>query len=378
MHIGVLTTSYPRFPGDPAGNFVAGLNRYLVRCGHTVEVLAAGDGPDERMAPIEVRRVASRLFYGGGAPDALAAGWSSYVEAGRFSLRMLRLLRWRAAGFQALISHWVLPSGLLVAVGAPRCRHLMIAHSSDIHLLRRLRAEALLRALRRRADLVYTASSLQVPGAPGRVVPMGVDAAEFAGIGAAERQTARLRLGLSRPTALFLGRLVPVKGLGVLLRVLGTEGVPADLLIAGDGPERARLSGMAAGLSLGDRVRFLGEVHGAARRELLAACDVVVLPSVLLPDGRTEGAPTVLLEALCAGCPVVASAVGGVAELVGDAGLVVPPGDQARLGAALREATAPGWRERLGSRAAARGARYDWSMVGPLVLGDLLRCGAKN
>jgi len=388
VHIGVLTTSYPRATDDPAGAFVAGLDRYLRGTGHTVEVLCAGEAgpaPAREMAAAGegaleiVRRIPSALFYHGGAPDALAAGPSAararaIASAAAFSLRLLRLCRRRAPAWDAVVSHWLVPCAAAAVLAAPRLPHLMIAHSSDVHLLRRLRLLPLVRALGRRGDLVYTAAALQVPGAPGRVVPMGIDAAAFAPPGEAERRAARAALGLRRPSALFLGRLVPVKGVSVLLDALAREGRydRYDLLIAGDGPCRAALAGQAA--ALGDRVRLLGEVRGGARRELLAAADALVLPSLRLPDGRTEGAPTVLMEALCAGLPVVCSDVGAARDIVQDAGVVVPPGDRARLAEALRRVTglAPPERDALRVRAAARGARFDCGVVGPSLVGPWL------
>src|SRR5438128_704625 len=82
----------------------------------------------------------------------------------------------------------------------------------------------------RRADLVYSDGSLRPEGAPGRVSPMGIDVAAFRAPG--PREEARGRLGLRGPTALFLGRLVPVKGVALLLDALGlTPGL--DLLVAG-------------------------------------------------------------------------------------------------------------------------------------------------
>ncbi len=371
VRIGVVTTSYPRFPGDPAGTFVAGLNRYLHTLGHQVQVVAAGElGAAETSlseAGIAVSRVPSALFYHGGAPDALSLG--RIGEAGRFSLALRSRCRERLRGCQALISHWLVPCGLIGALCAAGRPHLMIAHSSDVHLLRRWQGEALVRWLARRGDLVYTASSLVVAGAPGRVVPMGVDAAAFAEGARGERQAARERLGVVRPTLLFLGRLVPVKGVDRLLAALALPAARGwDLQVAGDGPDRERLMNLAA--ALGDRVRFLGEVRGDARRHLLLAADVLCLPSVRLADGRTEGAPTVLLEAMCAGCPVVASDVGGVAALVGGAGRLCPPGDVAALAEALGAALDPGWRGRMRDLARTQGARHDWSEIGPALLGS--------
>lgn len=374
MRIGVLTTSHPRFPDDPAGNFVAGLNRHLRGLGHQVEVVAAGPGDGPAGLDWEaVYRVPSALFYEGGAPDALSVG--RVGEAARFSLGLLRACRERLRGCEALLSHWLVPCGVVGALCAAGRPHLMIAHSSDVHLLRRLRGEALVRWLSRRGDLVYTASSLVIPGAPGRVAPMGIDAAAFVPMPvghsdpSSERGAARARLGLSRPTVLFLGRLVPVKGVAHLIEALAHR-AQWDLLIAGDGPEREALCRRAA--PLGRRVRFLGEVRGPARRDLLLGADLLCLPSVRLPDGRTEGAPTVLLEAMCAGCPVVASDVGGVAALLGDAGLVYSPGPAgpvAALAAALDVALDPRWRADRRQAGLRRGPRHDWSRTGPLLLG---------
>ncbi len=126
------------------------------------------------------------------------------------------------------------------------------------------------------------------------------------------------------------GRLAPQKGFELLLEAAVTWGDlrPAPLLvIAGDGPLAGALRSQAASLSLA--ARFTGY-----RRDLpglLAAADVFVLPSTW------EGQSLVLQEALRAGVPVVATRVGGNAEVTGpDAALLVPPGDRQALGAAVR------------------------------------------
>ena len=379
MRFGVVTTSYPRFDEDPAGGFVRGLNRFLVHRGHTVEVIAAGEpnDPAQTTAPglpdqdgIWVRRVPSGLFYKGGAPDALAQGGAAGIaDALRFSGRLIAACAQQVRRCDALISHWLVPCGVAAALCAGGRPHVAIAHSSDVHLLRRLCLTRIGRWLGRRAQLVYTSASLQLAGAPGRVVPMGVAVAEFAAT-PEQRAAARRELGVTTKTVLALGRLVPVKGLAGLLAALGQlSGV--DLLIAGDGPLRRTLE-QAAG-PLGPRVRFLGEVHGALRRRLLHGCDALVLPSRILPDGRTESAPTVLLEALAAGCPIVATAVGGVAELVGDAGLIVPPDAPAALAAALQQILCvPGVAAVLSEKARARAAAYDWEAIAPRLLGPQL------
>lgn len=385
MRIGVLTTSYPRYPGDPAGHFVAGLNRYLVGRGHSVEVLAASEpgaasAASEPVEPgVTVQRIPSPLFYRGGAPDALAAGLDGArlavaIEAARFSARLGQLLRAGQAqaqaqvGYDALISHWVVPCGMVAAALGGDCPHIAVAHSSDVHLLRRLRLESAVRYVSSRARLVYTSASLRVPGAPGVVVPMGIDTAAFQGT-PDQRAAARRRLAAAGPAVLFLGRLVAVKGVGLLLAALAQTG-GLDLWIAGDGPLRAGLEAEALRRGLGPRVRFFGEVAGALRRDLLLACDALALPSLVLADGRTDGAPQVVLEGMAAGCAVVASRVGGVPELIQDAGWLVAPGDAGALAQALVEAVQPGrLRDERVAKALRRAATYDWASVAPRILG---------
>jgi glycosyltransferase involved in cell wall biosynthesis len=321
---------------------------------------------------VRVLRFPSSLFYRGGAPDALGSGRTAFLEALRFSGTLGRALRARHSGYDALLSHWLVPCGALTAALVGGRPHVAIAHSSDIHLLRRLRLESLARYVAARSRLVYTSASLRIPGALGVVVPMGIDVAAFRAT-AEQRALAQERWAVDSKTVLFLGRLVPVKGVSVLLQALAK--LPSyKLWIAGEGPLAGALQAEAA--ALGTRVRFLGEVDAARRRELLWACDVLAVPSLTLPDGRTEGAPQVVLEGLAAGCAVVASAVGGIGELLGDAGWLLPPGNAEALATALREAgddqgPEPAPRAKMRTRALLRAHRFDWSVVAPQILGAL-------
>jgi glycosyltransferase involved in cell wall biosynthesis len=99
---------------------------------------------------------------------------------------------------------------------------------------------------------------------------------------------------------------------------------PANLVIAGDGPMREGTR---------DRIAFLGEIDAARRDQLLREASVVAIPSRVLPNGRSEGVPLVALEALAAGVPVIASAVGGLRELPHVE--LVPPEDPRALAAAI-------------------------------------------
>ncbi|WP_435283661.1 glycosyltransferase family 4 protein [Streptomyces koelreuteriae] len=158
---------------------------------------------------------------------------------------------------------------------------------------------------------------------------------------------------------LFVGRLERVKGAHVLLdafRLLLGSHSGATLDIVGEGTDRARLEAAAADLTAAGRVRFTGWLSPTAVRRALAAASVVVVPSVW-----PENFPTVALEALQCGRPLVASRVGGLPELVGeDNGVLVPPGDAPALAEALRPLLGdPDRLRRLGEGSAARAARYD-------------------
>ena len=146
----------------------------------------------------------------------------------------------------------------------------------------------------------------------------------------------------------FAGRLVEQKDLGLLLEaVAAVPGVRLALL--GDGPERPRLEAERTRLGLGDRVRFLGGGDREAVLRLFAAADVAVLSS------SWENFPHTVVEALAVGAPIVATAVGGVPEVVhdGENGLLVPPRDREALTAALRRITDDGeLRARLAAAAA--------------------------
>jgi glycosyltransferase involved in cell wall biosynthesis len=152
----------------------------------------------------------------------------------------------------------------------------------------------------------------------------------------------------NRPLVLVPARLDGQKGHVHLLAA--AEHVPdAVFALAGEGAERDRLHELARGLGVQDRVVFLGQRHDVA--ELLAVCDVVVLPSL------DEGLSVAVLEAMAVGRPVVASAVGGTPEAVHDGvtGLLVPPANPAQLAAAIRRVIEDrALAERLGDAARAR------------------------
>jgi glycosyltransferase involved in cell wall biosynthesis len=199
-----------------------------------------------------------------------------------------------------------------------------------------------------------------------QVVRLGVVPSEFAPPGhLPERDGA--------PTVVAVGQLARRKGHEVLLRALALMRSPARLVLVGDGPERERLERLARDLGLDGRVRFAGARGQHEIPGFYADADVFCLPSF------QEGVPVVLMEAMAAGLPVVATRIMGVPELVEDgvSGVLVAPGREDELAAATDALLDD--RERAAALAGAGRARveelYDLNANVPALAALLRRAG---
>jgi glycosyltransferase involved in cell wall biosynthesis len=139
---------------------------------------------------------------------------------------------------------------------------------------------------------------------------------------------------------LAVARFCEKKGLDTLLEAAGLlrdRGVPFELVLFGDGPLREALVAQAAGLRLDERVRFGGAVPQEEIARRMRACHVVVLACRRDRAGDMDGIPTVFMEAMATGRPVVSCAISGIPELVRheETGLIVPPDDPVALADAL-------------------------------------------
>ena len=320
MRVAVLTTSYPRSPGDAAGRFVADAVDRLRARGVGVEVV----GPEQ------FRHYG--IAYGHGVLGNLRRRpWLTLLVPGLLA-SFVRAARKVEADL--LHAHW-LPSGWVAArTGKP---YVVQVWGTDIELARR--APRLARSVLDGARLVIAASnelasSARVLGARDvRVIPSGVDLPAEVG---EEAQP---------PEVLYAGRLSEEKG--VLELVEATQGM--NLRVAGDGPLRNRVPGAR------------GFVPHDELQRLYAQAAVVACPS------RREGFGVACLEAMAHGRPVVATSVGGLLDLVldGETGLVVPPRNPPALRAALeRLLEDPELRRAYGAAGRARAAeRFSWRSV---------------
>ncbi len=320
MRVGVLTTSYPRHPGDVVGRFVADAVEHVRRRGVDVEVV----GPEQFRT--------YGLTYGHGVVGNLRRRpWLALLVPGLLASFVRAARRIDA---DLLHAHW-LPAGWVAArTGKP---YVVQVWGTDVELARR--APRLARSVLRGARLVIAASTALADSARElgatevRVIPSGVDLPADVGAEA------------DPPELLYAGRLSPEKGVEEL--VTAARGL--NLVVAGDGPLRSLVP------------NALGFVPHDQLVLLYARAAVVVCPS------RREGFGVACLEAMAHARPVVATAVGGLRDLVvdGETGLVVPPRDPPALREALERLVAdPGLRRRLGAAARRRAQeRFSWDVV---------------
>jgi starch synthase len=325
VRVAVLTTSYPREDGDHAGRFIADQVAHLRQRGIDVDVLAPGGYRDFGLA------------YG----DGVVANLRQRPWAGPLLLAsMSRAARRAARDIDLIHAHWLPAGAAALTTGRP---FVVTVHGTDVDLARR--APWIARTVLRRARVVVSVSRAlaeEVRRLGARrieVIPNGVEIASEPGVEA------------DPPHVLYAGRLSPEKG----VEDLAEAARDLPLVVCGDGPLRSLFPG-----ALG----FLPR-DALARRYAEAA--VVACPS------RREGFGVSCAEAMAWGKPVVAAAVGGLLDLVedGETGLLVPPGEPARLREALERLLAdPALRRRLGEQARARVASVcAWDRVTDALLG---------
>jgi glycosyltransferase involved in cell wall biosynthesis len=188
-------------------------------------------------------------------------------------------------------------------------------------------------------DLARRALLLEnVPAEKIVVQPVGVDRRVFNRDVNAEGLLRRWNIPSGAPVILYCGRLIREKGIVHL--VLALEHVlDAVLVIAGVGPEKPRLQAAARARGVVDRIRFVGHFPYHEMPRLYASADVFCLPSETAPYWE-EQFGMVLAEAMCCGRPIIAAATGAIPEVVGDAGVLVPPSDPKELASALEHLVA--------------------------------------
>jgi glycosyltransferase involved in cell wall biosynthesis len=270
-----------------------------------------------------------------------AADWLSTVECALGLWRLPRMLKGRS--FDILHS-FLYRANIFGRLAAPRCgiarvvNAVRVTAEEESPLMRRLDAGTI-----HRADAVCALSESLARELKDRlglspekiaVIPNGLDTEAADRALRESRGESRLRLGLSPADMVVaaIGRLHRQKGHSALLeafRPFSLDHPRGRLILAGEGPEGPALRAQAERLRIAPHVLFAGPV--SSPWPILAAADIFVLSSLY------EGMPNVLLEAMAASLPVVATSVGAVPEMITDGreGLMVPPGDPGALADAL-------------------------------------------
>jgi glycosyltransferase involved in cell wall biosynthesis len=360
LRVLTITHNYPRFPGDPAGAFVARIAEAAAAEGHRVAVIAPhapGASLEQSSAGVELRRFRyapdrfERVAYTGNLHQSTLLSLGAALAFPGFLLSFSNAVREAVKKFepQVIHAHWWLPGGWFASrAGVP---YLVTCHGSDVRLLHRSRLFR--RSARRvlvRAALVTAVSNFlardirdAIPGLKSevRVTPMPLDVETFLQ-GMHEEK-------IQPPRILYAGNLVASKGVDVLLRAvaeLRRRGIECGLKVLGNGPELDALQRLAGELGLGSCVTWSGFVPQAHMPSEYGASTVTVLPT----RGNAEGLGLTLVEALLAGSAVVGTPAGGIPEVVQHerTGLIARDGDWNDLADQIeRLLSDPALRERL-------------------------------
>jgi glycosyltransferase involved in cell wall biosynthesis len=388
LRIAVITSSFPRFQGDGVGSFIYSLTSSLARLGHELVVLA----PDDPQAvanwqtDVIVKRIRfvwprswSRLGHAHSLSGDVRMKWHAYPLAGLFSLSSIPVLCQEARRMDAHVidAKWLIPGGFIGAVASRLTGIPLVVtlHGSDVFVAQRYRAlqpavQFTLRTARHviavSDDLAHRVESLGLPSERLSVVPNGVDIERFrpqrngrlaVPEGVLRQVSTKLARGASQerpepPSAkpqaggrpirvvMAMGRLVYKKGFSYLLQAMPlvlAEYPNTVLIIAGEGDLRSELEEEARHLGLGQQVLFAGHIPWDQTHLALSLPDVLIVPSIHDHAGNVDGLPIVLLEAMAAGCAIVASDVAGIPQVIhdGQTGLLVPEKDPRALAAAI-------------------------------------------
>src|SRR2546421_1738928 len=384
MRILHVVTAFPRSPDDVIVPWLVELLKRLQAAGHEVDVFTSSyrGAPDQAVSGIPVHRFRyfprrwERLTHEEAAPDRMKRSLlyrlmpACFVVAGMIAVwRLCRRQR-----YDVIHVHWPFPLALF-GWAAQRARPAaLVTTFYGVELRWGKTAMPIFRGFlkwaARRSDRVvaissYTADEVrELVQVPIEVIPYTTSLPAPPPVPRAGRPTSGAPF-----TVLFVGRLVERKGVGHLVDAVSLlpPGADVRLVIVGDGPERAGIEARVRERGLDGRVAGRGQVSDAELQAAYAGADAFVLPAVVDRRGDTEGLGVVLLEAMNHRVPVIASAIGGITDIVEDgvSGLLVPPGDAPALAAALaRLARAPEVAAGLGEAGYRRlRERFSWDAI---------------
>ena len=360
MKICMIASTYPRFDNDGAGRFNRSLAEALSRLGHEVHIVVPyhpAIEPYETPVHIHLFRYPgaeywSVMGYANAMDSDRSLKWQAYLLILPFLFKgastLSRLLKQH--DFDVIHSHWVLPNGPIGLLGKVRTHSPLFVslHGSDIYFARKNPIfSAVARCVFRHAQGVTACSpelyqsAIEMGASPDstRLILWGADPEAFDSHRETSLVREQLELEKDAQVLLTLGRLVGKKGFDVLVRAMPSvlASFPKTYcIIVGDGPEGPHLQRLADQLGVLDHLRFPGFIPWNRVPEYLHISELFVAPS-MHDKGNLDGLPTVILEAMAAGRPVIASNVAGIplAVVHDKTGLLVPERDEEALARAI-------------------------------------------
>ncbi len=340
LKVFILTTSFPRFKGDPSGVFIYHLCRWLVIKGAEIEVLTPHDPGClffEKWDGIAINRFPyfyplknQRLCYGSGILKNIKSSFLAAIQLPFLCAAEFFYSLWRIAKFKpdVIHAHWSLPQGLVgvIAKGISGIPCVTTIHGSDVFGLRSAFFKKLNAIVFRNSDACTVNSRATARIARDvsdnvkiRVLPMGVDTTWPKK--SHNVATLREKLKINGPVILFVGRLIDWKGATYLIKAMPEilqHIQEAKAILVGSGPQKDDLVHLAGTLAVEGQVVFIDEVPQQELLDFYAVADIFVLPSIINEKGENEGLGVVLLEAMASGLPVIGSNVGGIPDIVKD------------------------------------------------------------
>jgi glycosyltransferase involved in cell wall biosynthesis len=377
----VLASTFPRSRNDSVPEFVLDLSKQLSG-EFDITVLAPHDSGAryrETLDGVDIWRFPyfipglETLAYRGGMVNLWKKSFLAKIQLPFFLLfeLLFTLYLIRAKQIRLIQAHWLFPQGWIAYLVSrlSGVNYIVTTHGADVAILKSKPVAKFLRPVLTNSAFISFVSRLNqdfvqatYPGLEltqkAAVIPMGVYLPEV------------LPPSRHRKTKLlFIGRLVAIKGVDYLLKAIPQikkrDDIELDIL--GDGPMKNEWENLTNQLGLSQSVNFRGYTTGDLKHQFLRHADVVVVPSIIDSQGYQEGLPVVALEALAFGKILIATATGGLTELISDGhnGFLVPPSNSQAIADTINKILAdPDLCKYISSQAVKTSKNYSWKNIG--------------
>lgn len=329
----VLASTYPRWSGDPEPGFIHELCKRLASQFNVVALVpdsvdAEPDGLLDEVCVIRYQYAPKKLqslVNNGGIVNNLKKFWWKWFLVPSFLISQYIAVKkiLRKQKVDIIHAHWLLPQGWIAYSLAKHfdIPFVITSHGGDLFGLQGNILTKIKKKVAENSNAMTVVSQamdeylnqLNIKPQTLKVIPMGVDLQN--------RFTPNPLRKRQKNELLFVGRLVPKKGLNYLLdalSILVKEQPELRLKIAGFGPEENNLKRQVKQLKLEEHVNFLGAITQDKLPEMYHQATLFVAPFVRANNGDQEGLPVALMEAIGCGCPAVVGHVAGIEDLLGE------------------------------------------------------------